>query len=365
MNFPGLDSGWRSYHSLLHGVGWIKPWDLAKCKEAVQKGEKILVVANTALGDSILCTPLLKSLSDALGADRVGFLVRDSYVALYQGVPWIGKVFGVKGKYRGFRKLQAQLENQGYKIALVANSTEPDLIPWLWWSGLRGFLRYRNRWSSWANWFANQHQMLSPDSSHYATEHAIDNNLAMMETLGIPISTHQLIYAHADLEVKLPTFAPRYLVVHPGASRPEKRWPLENWSRIIKALRAEFNIECIITGNRQEIELASELKHQLGSDVTNLAGQLSLPELARLLRSASLFMSGDTGPYHLAVAVGCPTVTLFAPRDRGSSAEACGPHHVDLTKHVVCQTKRFHDPIMMIDMESVGLAAYDILMRYP
>lgn len=365
MNFPGLDPSWRFVHSLLRAIGVIKPWSIEQCKASLAKGEKVLVVANTALGDSILCTPLLKSLSDALGSDRVGFLVRSSYVDLYQGVPWIGKVFGVQGKYRGFGDLKVQLKKEGYRIALVANTTEPDLIPWLWWSGLRGFLRYRNRWSTWSNWFANRNQMLSPESSNYATEHAIDNNLAMMETLGIPISTHNLLYEHDDLEVKLPTFAPRYIVLHPGASRIEKRWPLENWSRIVKALRSEFSLECIITGSREEIELASELKHQLGSDATNLAGQLSLPELARLLRSSSLFMSGDTGPYHLAVAVGCPTVTLFAPRDRGSSSEACGPHHVDLTKHVVCQTKRFHDPIMMIDMESVGLAAYDILKRYP
>jgi heptosyltransferase-3 len=343
----------------------IQPWDLAKCKEAVQRGEKILVVANTALGDSILCTPLLRSLSKELGSERVGFLVRNAYVDLYKGVPWIGKVFGVQGKYRGFGKLKAELEAEGYRIALVANATEPDLIPLLWKSGIRGFLRFRNRWSEWPEWFANRSQMRSPDSPDYATGHAIENNLAMMEALEIPVAVRQLIYEHPDLEVKLPSFAPRYMVVHPGASRAEKRWPLENWSRIIQALTKEFSVECVLTGSREEIELASELKHQIGSDVLNLAGQLSLPEMARLLRSASIFMSGDTGPYHLAVAVGCPTVTLFAPRDRGSSSEACGPHYVDLTKHVACQTKRFHDPIMMIDMESVGLAAFDILKRYP
>lgn len=365
MNFPGLDPAWKAYHGVLRGLRIISPWSLERCKSELGKEAKLLVVANTALGDSILCTPLLKSLSDHFGKDRVGFLVRQTYVELYKGVPWIGKVFGAQGKYRGFRKLQAELEQENYQIALVANASDPDLIPWLWWSGLRGFLRFRNRWSSWHSWFANQQDLLSPDSSEYASGHAIDNSLIMAERLEIPISTRHLIYESESLDIPLPSFAPRMLVVHPGASRADKRWPIENWSRVIQALTQEFGVECVITGSRDEIELASQLKHQIGSHATNLAGQLTLPDLARLLRSASLFMSGDTGPYHLAVAVGCPTVTLFAPRDRGSSSEACGPHNTDHARHVVCETKRFHDPIMMIDMESVGLAAFDLLKRYP
>jgi len=84
-----------------------------------------------------------------------------------------------------------------------------------------------------------------------------------------------------------------------------------------------------------------------------LAGKLSLTELAQLESKALMFLSGDTGPYHLAVAVGCPTVTLFAPTDRGSSTEACGPHQANALFHRAIQTAKIGDSIRTIPMEKV------------
>jgi ADP-heptose:LPS heptosyltransferase len=78
-----------------------------------------------------------------------------------------------------------------------------------------------------------------------------------------------------------------------------------------------------------------------------------------------LFLSGDTGPYHLAIAVGCPTVTLFAPRDRGSSAEACGPHQAPAEKHIVLQTAAFKTGVETIPVASVLDAAQLLLDRNP
>ncbi len=362
MNFPGLEWGWNSFHSVLKQVGVIRPWDLLECQEALEKRkERVLVVASTALGDSLLCTPLLKSLSDALGPERVGFLVRPAYRELYDGVPWIGRVHTVPGKFRGFGELRSELQANPYGIALVANTTDPDLVPWLWWCGVRGFFRYRTRWSHWAPWFANRSQMREWGHSEYATGHAIENNLSMAEALEIPITTRSLTLPLPSIGRPLPAYAPHLLVVHPGASRVDKRWPLDRWARVIQALLQSFHLECVLTGTREEVELANTLSEMIDHPVINLAGELGLGQMAHLLHGASLFLSGDTGPYHLAVAMECPTVTLFAPRDRGSSVEACGPHGVDLRRHRICQTKQFGDPILMIDVEEVGLAAYDIL----
>jgi ADP-heptose:LPS heptosyltransferase len=68
---------------------------------------------------------------------------------------------------------------------------------------------------------------------------------------------------------------------------------------------------------------------------------------------ARAFLSGDTGPYHLAVAVGCPTLTLFAPTDRGSSIEACGPNQAPKELHRALQTASFNVSIQTITAERV------------
>jgi ADP-heptose:LPS heptosyltransferase len=99
--------------------------------------------------------------------------------------------------------------------------------------------------------------------------------------------------------------------------------------------------------------LANEVQSAMKSPARVLAGKLSLTALAQTQARATTFLSGDTGPYHLAVAVGCPTVTLFAPTDRGSSMEACGPHQADPDFHRAIQTAKLGDSISTISYEQV------------
>ena len=92
-----------------------------------------------------------------------------------------------------------------------------------------------------------------------------------------------------------------------------------------------------------------------------LAGKLSLTDFAKIESQALAFISGDTGPYHLAVAVDCPTLTLFAPTDRGSSVEACGPHQAPAEFHRALQTAKLGDPIHTISLEEVLAEAIAVI----
>lgn len=367
MNFPGLDSAWTGTHRALRAAHVIRPWTMPHCKAALAAGDSVLVVATTALGDTILCTPLLQALADELGPRRVSFLVRKPYAGLYEKDPRIGKLYTVGGKYRGFCSLRSALNSTGNppRIALVANCTEPDLIPWLWDCGIRGFLRYRTRWSNWASWFANGDQMRKPEEADYATGHAIENNLAMANALGIPAIDRLLKTYPPGVPTEPCPLAERenLVIVHPGASRAEKRWPLENWTALVYRLNRDYGCSVIITGTAAEAADAEKLRRRLvpGVPTENLVGKLTLPELAAKQHKASLFLSGDTGPYHLALSVGCPTVTLFAPRDRGSSTEACGPHRADPQFHRVLQTSRLNGKITEIFPEPVIEIACEIL----
>jgi ADP-heptose:LPS heptosyltransferase len=94
-----------------------------------------------------------------------------------------------------------------------------------------------------------------------------------------------------------------------------------------------------------------------------VAGQWPLRRLAEEQARARAFISGDTGPYHLAVAVGCPTLTLFAPTDRGSSLEACGPHQADPTLHRAIQTEKLGDAITTLSLDRVWSEAEALLIE--
>ena len=67
MNFPGLDPAWTFAHHAGHALRLIRTWTAPEIRAAIEGGEKVLVVATTALGDSLLTTPLIQTLSETLG----------------------------------------------------------------------------------------------------------------------------------------------------------------------------------------------------------------------------------------------------------------------------------------------------------
>ena len=349
MNFPGLDPAWSSFHHAAHALGFERTWSLPKTRAALADGDKVLVVATTALGDSLLTTPLIETLAHHLGPERVSILVRAPYAELFRNDPRLHRVFTVRGKYR-WENLGAELQTDPHRIALLANFTEPDLIPYLWRCGARGFLRYRSRWTRYPRWIANDAMLRRRGDPDYASGHAIENNLAMAEALGMEPSAHRLALPHFQAD-EIPRA--RIVLIHPGASRAIKRWPAENWARLADAIVDQFQLGISFTGSRGEKALAEDIIRRMKSPATNGAGISSLRMLALMQAGATAFLSGDTGPYHLALAVGCPTVTLFAPTDRGSSVEACGPHQVDPEFHRAIQTANFGNPISTLSFERV------------
>jgi ADP-heptose:LPS heptosyltransferase len=357
MNFPGLDPAWTLAHYTGHAFRLIKTWSLPETRAALEQGEKVLVVATTALGDSILTTPLIETLSANLGPGRVSLMVKTPYVELYQPDPRLHRVFSVRGKYR-WGGLREKLDSDPHRIALLANMTEPDLIPFLWRCGVRGFLRYRTRWTRYPRWMANESMLRRPRAPDYATGHAIENNLAMAEALGVEPTTHRLSLPHLRSE---PPTRENLVLIHPGASREIKRWPVENWAGLADALAERFNCAIALTGDRSEHSLAAHIAATMRTRAQVLAGKLSLTDLAKIQSCALAFLSGDTGPYHLAVAVNCPTVTLFAPTDRGSSMEACGPHQAPEQFHRALQTAKLGDPIHTISLEQVWAEAVAVI----
>jgi ADP-heptose:LPS heptosyltransferase len=359
MNFPGLDPLWSGLHHAGHSLGLIRPWSLEEMRARLGENEKVLVVATTALGDSLLATPLLETLSRHLGPDRVSFLIREPYLDLYEGDPRIHRLFSVRGKYR-WDGLRRELNADPHRIALLSNITEPDLIPCLWHGGVRGFLRYPTRWTRYPNWMANRQALRKYGASDYATGHAIENNLAMAAELRLETATHQLSLPHLE---NVGVQRTRTVLIHPGASRAIKRWPVGNWARLGDALAGEFQVSITLTGTMAERPLADEILGRMKSPATNSAGQLPLRDLAREQAQALAFLSGDTGPYHLALAVGCPTVTLFAPTDRGSSVEACGPHQADPLFHRAIQTAKLGDSIQTISFEQMLFEARTVIQQ--
>ncbi len=102
---------------------------------------------------------------------------------------------------------------------------------------------------------------------------------------------------------------PGYVLLHPGASVPARAWPAQRCAEAVEALTAAGH-RVLVTGGPGERELTAAVAGTSGLD---LGGGTTLPEMAALLDGAAAVVVGNTGPAHLAAAVGTPVVSLFAP----------------------------------------------------
>jgi len=108
--------------------------------------------------------------------------------------------------------------------------------------------------------------------------------------------------------------------VHAGSiNGSAKRWPATHWAGVADRLREEYGATVVLTGSRSEAPIAAAVTAAMRTRPLVLTGQTSINELAALLARCDLVLSGDSGPLHMAVALGRPTISVYGPTDPGVS----------------------------------------------
>lgn len=102
-----------------------------------------------------------------------------------------------------------------------------------------------------------------------------------------------------------------YVVLHPGAGDPRRRWPLERFARVAELVHERFGRAVVVGASRDEQVLAERLRELSRVPLLDVAGQLDVGAYAALLSQADLFVGNDTGPAHVAFALGVPSVVVY------------------------------------------------------
>jgi ADP-heptose:LPS heptosyltransferase len=290
----------------------------------VKNCRSVLVVATTALGDAILCTPLIRSLREQLPNAKIGFWVKEKFAPLFQHDPNLNVVLPYYGKYTHLPRTFDRLHTESFDLALVANANDPDIIPLIYWSGCQQIIRRPQRDTIYRFMVANPEMLHAVHSSG----HAIERNLEFLSLLKLKGGRPETYVAIDRIEQekagRLLSSRKRWIGLHPGASIAKKSWPIEHYKELQREMsQTHPDLGWVVTGSGVEVDGCGRLAAEIGA--LDLSGKLSLPELAAVQEKVAVFISGDTGPYHLAMAVGAPTVTLFAPWDAGSAVSINGP----------------------------------------
>src|SRR5690348_9412415 len=126
------------------------------------------------------------------------------------------------------------------------------------------------------------------------------------------------------------------VAIHVGARNGQaKRWPPAHIAALAERLTRELDALVALTGAPNEAELAAAVTRKCGARVLNLVGKTTVPELAALLAASDLCVSGDSGPMHVACAVGTPLVALHGPTDPGQSGPTA-PDAIVLRRELWC-----------------------------
>lgn len=142
--------------------------------------------------------------------------------------------------------------------------------------------------------------------------HEVERALSVVASLGHHLPAGDDGRLRVDVPARRPPVDGPYVVVHPGASVPARAWAPEANAALVDALVADGR-RVVVTGGPDERALTARVAGPPRPEVADLGGACDLAELASVLAGADAVVVGNTGPAHLAAAVGTPVVSLFAP----------------------------------------------------
>lgn len=277
---------------------------------------RILVVRLGAIGDvanSLVFAGLVKRADPSV---HIGWAVHDLSRPLVEDHPHVDRVHlwrKADGR-QGFAELVRQVRTERYDLAVdLQRIAKSGLLAWR--SGARrrlGFDRGRTKELSWL--FTNERIASGPKH-----EHMVERYRAFARHLGCDGAIEHVLppddAADAFAARLVDELGGAPIVLNPGASKPSKRWDPARLGRLAAFVRERELGPVAVIGGPGDRESMPALLEQAPDDVRDLVGTTSLRETIAVLRRARVLVTGDTGPMHLAVAVGTPTLALFGPTD--------------------------------------------------
>jgi heptosyltransferase-1 len=339
--------------------------------------KRILIVRLGALGDVVHAIPVAAALRRSFPQARIDWLVSAKHREILDLVPVIdrrlvindrGDAHGGSSLLTAIRQLRGGrydvvLDLQGLiKSALLARSSgAPRVIGFS-----SRYARERLARLFYTDAFdPGRGGLYDPRE----TRHVVEINLALLETIGIraaaPEFPIEAVRSEAAAALARETGG-RYALINPGAAWPNKRWPASRFGALAVGLRERAGLRSVVLWGPGERELADEVVAAAGG-AASASPQTTIADLVAIAQKASLMISGDTGPTHVASAVGTPIVGLFGPT-RPSRNGPLSPLDIAVSRDTICQCHHLRrctlERMCLLDIEVAEvIAAAETVIR--
>jgi len=314
----------------------------------MQTFQNILVVRTDRIGDVVLTTPALSALRRRFPAARITVLIAPSTKDILDENPDIDEILlddrkGEHTQAQGFWGLVKTLRQKKFDLAIIFHTkNRTNLACFL--AGIPTRIGYKNNKLGFL--LTRQIRDARPEGKLHEARYCLE----LLKDLGVdanhdlklifPLKYHaekwaDKFFGENDLLGNAPVIA-----IHPGASCVSKRWPPAKFRETIGKLEKELKAKVILVGGDDTKSIGEEITGSAGgSSIVNLIGRLHLSQLASVLKRCQLLISNDSGPVHVAVAVGTPVISIFGRNQAGLSPvrwKPLGPKDIVLHKEVGC-----------------------------
>ncbi|MBI5888729.1 MAG: glycosyltransferase family 9 protein [Deltaproteobacteria bacterium] len=324
-------------------VGHLKP-------DAVRN---ILIVSSTAVGDTLLSTPAIRAVRKSYPKARIIALFNAANMELFANNPNIDAIIPYYGGYRRFFSTIRKVRAYSPDLALILHGNEPQATPMSYLAGASFILKLPNV-SPFAFLLSNRPPLQTCEGRNGAAAwkdvpHGIEARLktaglalCKADGLKMDIFTDECDEAAANGFLKEAGVKDGDVIIgfQPGASTLSRQWFPERFIELGKRLRENSRrVHIVLTGSPAERRMCEDIAEGIGGREIVAAGRLPLRQVAPLIKRFNVFVTGDTGPMHIAFAVGTPVVALFAVSD----PRVTGPLY-DAHRHRVIKKPRTCDP---------------------
>lgn len=281
-------------------------------RTAPHTSQRVCIVLLSAVGDVVHTLPVVNALKRDDPTRHITWLLQPGPATLVRGHPSVDEIIVVERSrgWRGFLDARRALHTRQVDITLALQDyIKAGVLTTFTRAPVRlGFDRARARDLNWL--FTNAH--LPP----HARQHVQDEYLEFLAPMRVPpgpLEWH--LGPRNEARAWQQEFAARFdrpiasLVI--GSSRPEKDWLPNRWAELARTLHDQYGMAPVIVGARTEREVATERAILAGAPATASALDSGLPRLTAILNASALVISLDTGPLHMAVALGKPVVSLL------------------------------------------------------
>ncbi len=340
----------------------------------LNENPRILITRSDRIGDLVLSTPVFSALRRQFPGAHLAALTFTENRQILEGNPSLNEVIlydkkGAQKHFFGSWKLAREIAKMKFDVVIHLHATNRmHLLTWM------AGIPVRIGWDRRAAW-ALTHSF--PDIKKEGKKHEAEYNFDLLEPLGVKCPEKMELYFPVPAKAK--HVAGNRLTAHgvfsgiplvvlsPGASCPSKRWPAERFAEVADAINASRPAAFAAVGSSADKPLIEKIQKHAKVKVRDFSGEFDLSALAAFFQLSSLVISNDSGPVHIAAAVGTPVVSIFGRRQPGLSPtrwRPLGPQSSFVWKDVGCDPCLAHEcQIHFLCLDAVSVE--DVLKKIP